>query len=432
MAASHTSALIVVALASLPSVPSTPLLPLSAPPTIPLSQSPSILERKGIKSRVIEKAAYLRTQGGGIALRPNGWRALDQLGVAHLLRPKAISLLLLREIFLPSGTQQEESFRDAEFRCLKRSDLVEIMAENLPSDTIRFGFQIVKMESDPITSHTILHLQDGTVIRAKVVIGCDGVHSVVGDWLNLKPTRRFNICGVVGFTNYPEGHGFGNEFLRIMGDHIVVGRFPINETLIYWFVARPRTPQDTTVSKEPKLLRDVTMELVKDFPEEIFKVIQKCDLDSLTLISLRHRAPWDILLEKFRKGTVTVAGDAMHVIGPFIGQGGAAALEDAIVLGRCLAQEMVMNPKRSGMNSPEWEKREEEKEKKAKFKRIEKAIDRYVKERRMRILRLSTQTYLIGTVLQTNSLATKFLSLIILFTLITTIGNDNLYDCGHL
>ncbi|KAF5734611.1 hypothetical protein HS088_TW15G00103 [Tripterygium wilfordii] len=45
-----------------------------------------------------------------------------------------------------------------------------------------------------------------------------------------------------------------------------------------------------------------------------------------------------ILLSSIRKGrTVTVAGDAMHVMGPFIGQGGSAAIEDAIVLARCLA-----------------------------------------------------------------------------------------------
>ncbi|KAJ4967696.1 hypothetical protein NE237_014397 [Protea cynaroides] len=391
------------------------------------------LHRKGIKSRVIEKATYLRTEGAGLGIHSNGWHALDQLGVAHLLRPKAIPILSFREIFLSNGTQQQESFKDAEFRCLKRSDLLEILAENLPSDTIRFGCQIVKMESDPITSHTILHLQDGTVVRAKVVIGCDGVHSVVGDWLDLKPTRLFNIRMVIGFTNYPEGHGFDNEFLRFRGDGIRAGRIPINENLIFWFVGRPPTPQDATVLKESKLLRDSTIELIKDFPDEMSEAIKKCDLDSLTLISLRHRAPWDILLEKFRKGTVTVAGDAMHVMGPFIGQGGAAALEDAVVLARCLAQEMVMNTERSGKDSSKWKEGvKEEDEEKAKSKRIEKAIDRYVKERRMRILRLSTQTYLIGTLLQTKSSVTKFMSFIILFTLFTTIAHHTRYNCGHL
>ncbi|XP_042476302.1 monooxygenase 1-like [Macadamia integrifolia] len=244
------------------------------------------------------------------------------------------------------------------------------MAENLPVGTIRFGCKIVKLESHPIiTSHTILHLQDGTVIKAKVVIGCHGVHSVVGDWLEWKPTRRFNLCGVVGFTTYPNGHGFGNEFVRIRGDHMMAGRLPIDEKLVYWFVARPRTPQGISLTKSlcyylwfvhagkkltilysgferTKVLRDSTMELIKDFPAEIPDLIKNCDLDSVSLFSLRRR-------ENFRKGTVTVAGDAMHVMGPFVGQGGTAALEDAVVLGRCFAQEMVavLDSERSNKNN---------------------------------------------------------------------------------
>ncbi|XP_043711236.1 monooxygenase 1-like [Telopea speciosissima] len=397
------------------------------------------LHRKGIRSKVLEKAETLRTEGGGIGLHPNAWRALDQLGVGHHLRLKAIPLLMVRDIILSNGTQREESFRNTEFRCLKRSDLIETMAENLPSGTIRFGCQIVKMESDPInSSHTILHLQDGTIIKAKVVIGCDGVNSVVGDRLELKPTKRFNLCGVGGLTNYPNGHGFSNEFLRIRGNHMLVGRLPIDDKLVYWFVARPRTPQDTMISKEPKLFRDSTMELIKDYPEGFPELIKKCDLDSLKFNSLRHRAPWDILLESFRKGTVTVAGDAMHVMGPFIGQGGAAALEDAIVLGRCFEQEMAVKPmvaagldsERSSKNN--WDKKKQEEEEKVMSKKFEKAIDRYVKERKMRILRLATQTYLIGTLLQTTSPVTKFLSSILLFIFFVTVANHTLYDCGRL
>ncbi|XP_042475581.1 monooxygenase 1-like [Macadamia integrifolia] len=390
------------------------------------------LHRKGIRSIVIEKAASLRTEGAGIGIQSNGWRALDQLGVAHLLRPKAIPILLTRDLVLNNSTHQEESFKNSEFRCLRRSDLIEIMAENLPAETIRFGCEIMKIESDPIiTSHTILHLKDGTVIKAKVLIGCDGVHSVVGDWLELKPTKRFNLCGVVGFTNYPNGHGFGNEFVRIRGDNMMTGRLPIDEKLVYWFVARPRTPQDTMVSKEPKLLRDSTMELIKDFPAEIPEVIQNCDLDSILLFSLRHRAPWDMILESFRKGTVTVAGDAMHVMGPFVGQGGSAALEDAVVLGRCFAQEMVagLESERSKKNNLDWKEQKEEMEM---SKRIEKAIDRYVKERKMRILRLSTQTYLIGTLLQTTSPIIKLVSFILVLIVFITFSNHTSYDCGRL
>ncbi|KAJ0938890.1 putative FAD-binding domain, FAD/NAD(P)-binding domain superfamily [Helianthus annuus] len=51
------------------------------------------LHKKGIKSVVMERAESLRNvTGAAIGIRPNGWRALDQLGVAETLRRTAIPL----------------------------------------------------------------------------------------------------------------------------------------------------------------------------------------------------------------------------------------------------------------------------------------------------------------------------------------------------
>lgn len=50
-----------------------------------------------MKSVLLEKSETLRTAGGAIAIQANGWRALDELGVASKLRPNAI---LLERFFL--------------------------------------------------------------------------------------------------------------------------------------------------------------------------------------------------------------------------------------------------------------------------------------------------------------------------------------------
>ncbi|KAK1436653.1 hypothetical protein QVD17_02435 [Tagetes erecta] len=68
-------------------------------------------------------------------------------------------------------------------------------------------------------------------------------------------------------------------------------------------------------------------------------MINTTDGKSLSLKNLKYRAPWDLLKGAFSRGTVIhVAGDAMHVMGPFLGQGGSAPLEDAVVLARNVAQ----------------------------------------------------------------------------------------------
>lgn len=145
-------------------------------------------------------------------------------------------------------------------------------------------------------------------------------------------------------------------------------------------------------------------------------MVKNCDMDSLYMSRLKYRAPWDVLSGKFRRGTVTVAGDSMHLMGPFLGQGCSAALEDAVVLARCLWRKLGQN----GMNNFSSKKR------------IEEAIDDYVRERRGRIVRLSTQTYLTGRLIEASSPVTKLLFVVLLMILFRDPIGHTRYDCGRL
>jgi len=53
-------------------------------------------------------------------------------------------------------------------QCVKRSDLIETLADSLPAESIRFGCQIVAIETNPITSFPIVHIADGSIINTKV------------------------------------------------------------------------------------------------------------------------------------------------------------------------------------------------------------------------------------------------------------------------
>nr|GMD65221.1 zeaxanthin epoxidase, chloroplastic-like [Ipomoea batatas] len=168
---------------------------------------------------------------------------------------------------------------------------------------------------------------------------------------------------------------------------------------------------------DPKHIKQMTLELIKDFPSNIQEAIELSDLDSLSAAHLWYRAPWDLLLGTMRKGTVTVAGDAMHVMGPFVGQGGASGLEDAVVLGRCLAKAM------SGI---------EGNNKKEKIANVEAGLDQYVKERRMRVLGLSTLTYLIGIIVGSTSPIVKMFAGLAMTILFRDRGSHVQFDCGEL
>ncbi|XP_021903321.1 FAD-dependent monooxygenase bik2-like [Carica papaya] len=214
------------------------------------------LHRKGIKSVVLEKAESVRATGAGIGIQPNGWRVLHQLGVASTLQSTALPILGGRDISIQNNGKRRESPllpvpSVGEVRCLKRSDLVNVLAGQLPTGTIRFECQIVSVELDSLTSYPIIHLQDGTAIRAKVLVGCDGANSIVGNFIGLKPKKVFSSCTVRGFTEYPNSHGLPIEFIRIRKGNTLFGRVPITDKLVYWFLLHRWNPTD--ILKWPKI-----------------------------------------------------------------------------------------------------------------------------------------------------------------------------------
>lgn len=109
----------------------------------------------------------------------------------------------------------------------------------------------------------------------------------------------------------------------------------------------------------------------------------------------------------------------MHVMGPFLGQGGSAALEDAVVLARTLS--MKLTETRFYDDNVTM------------VAGIGEAIDKYVKERRMRLTWLSLQTYLMGLLLSKDtSFVVKPICLLLLKVLFRDPSDHDRYDCGCL
>ncbi|CAM8929892.1 unnamed protein product [Rhodiola kirilowii] len=68
------------------------------------------LQRKGIKSVVLERSETLRAIGTAIIIQPNGWYALEQLGVAAKLRRTAVLVDGGRHLFLGTNRKNDISF----------------------------------------------------------------------------------------------------------------------------------------------------------------------------------------------------------------------------------------------------------------------------------------------------------------------------------
>ncbi|CAL2279704.1 unnamed protein product [Prunus armeniaca] len=201
-----------------------------------------------------------------------------------------------------------------EFRCVKRNFLLEVLANELPSGTIRFSSKVVSIDESGYFK--LVHLADGTILKAKVLVGCDGVNSVVVKWLGLKQPALTGRSAIRGRTDFKSPHGFDPIFMQFFGNGIRSGVIPCDDKTVYWYYTWVPSSQ-------------------------VRAVIENTELDAFISSPLRYRHPWELLWGNISKGNVCVAGDALHPMTPDIGQGSCSALEDGVVLARCLGEALL-------------------------------------------------------------------------------------------
>jgi 2-polyprenyl-6-methoxyphenol hydroxylase-like FAD-dependent oxidoreductase len=337
----------------------------------------------------------------------NAWKALDALGVADTLRANYFLLDGIRGFSNCSGVQKDiqlikdrsggSSMNCLESRCVERSALLETLAKALPDGSIRFNSKLVSIHKKGGSPFTTLELADGTSITAKVVIGCDGVNSVVAEWMGLEAAKPSGRVAIRGMGPLPQGHHTMEKKLILrVGKGLRIGLVPCTDKQAYWFITRKLQPQDADISRDPETLRCAALEAVRDTPGPIGEFIKSSPADTLNLAELKLRWfwPWEWQRKSKGKGSVTVVGDALHPMMPDVGQGASSALEDAVVLARCLS---VLN-----LNfEDDWG---EEKE-----RMINECFGEYLASRKWRLFGVTGGSFMAGMVMDGYSSFLRFL-----------------------
>ncbi|KAF4373998.1 hypothetical protein F8388_007904 [Cannabis sativa] len=277
-----------------------------------------------------------------------------------------------------SGVQtSEKSFKangkqgDHEVRCVVRKVLLETLSNELPTGTIRFS--------------------------SKVLIGCDGVNSVVGKWLGLGKVSFTGRCAIRGCTFYNKSHGFDPKFMQFFGQGVRSGVLPCDVNSVYWFFTwTPSQQEKKSRENDPAEMKQFVLSKLGKMPEKVKAVIEKTSLDCIMSSPLTYRNPFKLLWGNISKGNACVAGDALHPMTPDVGQGGCCALEDGIVLARCLAEALM----KQSIN-----KKSDEEE----YYRIEMGLKKYAKERKWRSFDLITTSYIVGFFQQSDGKLMTFI-----------------------
>src|SRR5215469_12123093 len=293
------------------------------------------LSRAGIDVQVYEQARELTEVGAGVSLAPNGLRMLNKLGVGEGIRrlgARHVSAQLRLADGQPARHEPHQFAQPGRNVGIHRADLLALLAEQLPSGTVRAGHRCTGFSQD--AGVTTVGFGNGTSVTADVVIGADGIHSVLQGFV-VDPAEPV-FSGVVAYRGLvPSMDGYPAGTMRMwVGEskHFLV--FPVRAGKLLNYVGF--VPSDTSVRESWSAGSDPAA-LAAHFAgwdSVIGQVIAAISGPGGSGFQwgMYDRVP----LPRWSSGRLTLLGDAAHPMLPHLGQGVNQALEDAVALAALL------------------------------------------------------------------------------------------------
>ncbi|WP_047996266.1 FAD-dependent monooxygenase [Puniceibacterium sp. IMCC21224] len=300
------------------------------------------LLRRGIDVDVYEQAAELKELGAGIQMAANGTRLLIELGLEEALLP-IVSLAAGKEVRIWNTGQTwklfnlgEDSIRrfDAPYWMVHRGQLHTVLmnaVEALKPGAIHTGARVTGYTQG--AGAVTLHIDGQPDATGTILIGADGVHSVLREQISDSPKAQFTGLmawrGLVPMDALPEElrRPVGTNWIG-PGGHVIT--YPICSGDYLNFVGLVENPEWTRESWSEAGTVDEALADFQAWHPLVQEVVR--NLDTPYRWALVGRAP----LTNWTDGRVTLMGDACHPTLPFLAQGAIMAIEDGVVLARCI------------------------------------------------------------------------------------------------
>jgi len=298
------------------------------------------LARQGVAVTLVEKQAEWRFQSSGIFVYSNGLAALREVGVLDEILAAGFGIQDGKNIYLDhQGIPIVDVYYPSiggnvpPILGIKRADIHRILSARLDSlgVEIRLGTTVNALEPGDGGHPARACLSDGTDGEYDLVIGADGIRSDIRAQVFPEIQPRNTGFGV--WRSVHDRPADLDAKYMMMGIGKRMGIMPISNDKLYIFGTVPEPTEHWYPREEwPAIMREKFAEFQGPVRQFLDQVSPQTEVLYTVVEEVAAPLPW-------HNGRILLIGDAAHASTPFMGQGGAMAVEDAVVLARMLSEE---------------------------------------------------------------------------------------------
>ena len=297
------------------------------------------LAELGLNVTLIEKQDQWRFQSSGIFVYSNGLRSLEKVGVLPQILEAGFAIADGKNVYLDhTGAPITNVFYPSvspgipPILGIKRSEIHRILAARLATlgVNIKLATTVARLNSSDPSAPATVTFNDGNEEPFDLIVAADGIRSQIRQLTFPEIVPRSTHFGVWRSVHQRPA-GLHDKYMQ-MGIGKRLGIMPISNDKLYIFGTVPEPdnpwfdPQDW-----PRIMREKFAEFQGPSRPFLDEVSEHSEVLYTVVEEVAAALPW-------HKGRVLLIGDAAHTSTPFMGQGGAMAIEDAVVL-RTLLQE---------------------------------------------------------------------------------------------
>ncbi|MDA3501613.1 FAD-dependent urate hydroxylase HpxO [Acinetobacter sp. AOR34_HL] len=294
------------------------------------------LKKFGHQVTIYEQAAEILPVRAAISLWSNGVKCLNYLGLTEQIQTldgEMESLAYIDGLNDQTMTQFDLTplYKEVGQRAypIARADLQQLLMETFGLENIKLGMKMTEIEDQ--SKYVNIHFADGSQIKADLLIGADGTHSITRKFvLGHQVERRY--AGYVnwnGLVQIDEKIAPAQQWTTYVGEGKRVSLMPVAENRFYFFFD---VPVEAGLPNQRDQYKTELKKYFKDWCSPVHQLIDRLDEQKTNRVEIHDIEPF----MNFYKGRVVLLGDAAHSTTPDIGQGGCQAMEDAIYLARAL------------------------------------------------------------------------------------------------